>query len=103
MASGKLGTADLVATTLTTIYTVPALKVASYSISVCNRTNASIALRLAESVDATPGLSEYIEYDMSIPANGVLERTGRVLDAGKLIVAYASATGISININGYEE
>ena len=98
MATGKLGTASLAATTLTTVYTVPSSIVASYTISVCNTTS-----RLAESTSGTPNASEYMEYGTVIPANGVLERTGRVLGAAATVVAYASATGVSININGYEE
>ena len=103
MATGKLGTANLAATTLTTVYTVPSSIVASFTISVCNRMGIPVDVRIAESTSGTPALSEYIEYDVHIPANGVLERTGRVLGATGTVVAYASATGVSININGYEE
>ena len=103
MATGKLGTASLAATTLTTVYTVPSSIVASYTISVCNTTSSAITIRLAESTSGTPNASEYIEYGTVIPANGILERTGRVLGAAATVVAYASATGVSININGYEE
>jgi hypothetical protein len=103
MATGKLGTASLAATTLTTVYTVPSATVASFTISACNRTAATISIRLAESTGATPNDSEYIEYDVVIPAHGMLERTGRVLGANATVVAYASAVGISINVSGYEE
>jgi hypothetical protein len=103
MATGKLGTADIAATTLTTVYTVPATKVASFTISICNRMGIPVNVRIAEGTSGTPALSEYIEYDTYVPANGVLERTGRVLGASATVVAYASATGVSININGYEE
>jgi hypothetical protein len=34
----------------------------------------------------TPVISEYIEYDSALVSNGVLERTGIVMDAGKLLV-----------------
>jgi hypothetical protein len=103
MATGKLGTAALAATTLTTVYTVPAAKVGSFTISVCNTTSSAIAVRIAESTSGTPDASEYIEYGVLVSPNGVLERTGRVLGAGGTVVAYAAATGISVNINGYEE
>jgi hypothetical protein len=103
MATGKLGTVDLAAETLTTIYTVPATKIASFTISLCNRMGVPVNVRIAESTSETPALSEYIEYDVYVPAQGVLERTGRVLGESATVVAYASATGVSININGYEE
>ena len=103
MASGKLGTADLAATTLTTLYTVPASKTTALSVRQTNRTNAQITVRLAMSVTTTPALSEYVEYDTPIPANGVLEATGIVLSATQNVVVYASAAGISANSFGYEE
>ena len=100
MATGKLGTASLAAATLTTVYTVPSSIVASFTISVCNTTSSPIAIRLAESTSGTPNASEYIEYGVIIPANGILERTGRVLGAA---ATFAAAVGVSVNINGYEE
>jgi|TARA_R110000796_G_scaffold94219_1_gene198980 hypothetical protein len=103
MATGKLGTASLAAATLTTVYTVPSSIVASFTISVCNTTSSPIAIRLAESTSGTPNASEYIEYGVIIPANGILERTGRVLGAAATVVAFAAAVGVSVNINGYEE
>lgn len=103
MASGKLGNANLSATTNTTIYTVPNLMVSTMNINVVNRTSAAITIRLAISANASPVVAEYIEYDVSIPANGVLERTGLVAGAGENVVAYASASGISVRVHGFEE
>lgn len=103
MATGRLGTADLAATTLTTLYTVPVSKVGSFTLSLTNRTAAPVAVRAALAATATPAVSEYIEYDAIVPANGVLERTGLVLDATKLLVVYAGAAGVSANAYGFEE
>jgi len=103
MASGKLGNASLAATTNTKIYTVPALQVATLNINVVNRTSTAITVRLAISATTSPAVAEYIEYDVSVPANGVLERTGLVVGADENIVAYASATGISVRVHGFEE
>jgi hypothetical protein len=47
-------------------------------------------------------VAEYIEYDSTLLANGVLERTGIVVDAGKLIVVYASAADVSCVVMGIE-
>ena len=103
MASGRLGASDLAATTNTPVYTVPTSKVAVATVSLCNRNAGGVAVRLAISASGTPANADYIEYDTIIPGNTTLERSGLVLDAGKQIVAYASATGISAVCWGYEE
>lgn len=103
MASGRLGASDLAATTNTPVYTVPTSKVAVATVSLCNRNAGGVAVRLAISASGTPANADYIEYDTIIPGNTTLERSGLVLDAGKQIVAYASATGISVSCWGYEE
>ena len=104
MANGRLGAADLAATTLTTLYgPVPAGKLATFNVNLCNRTAGSIAVRLALATTAAPAAGEYIEYDAQIPANGVLERTGLVLQEGMYVVAYAGGAGISATAWGLED
>ena len=102
MATGILGQSAPAATTNTTVYTVPASTTATFNIGVCNRSTSTITVRLAIAAAATPVSSEWLEYDASIPASGVLERTGLVAQAGKLVVAYTSAATASISIYGYE-
>lgn len=102
MATGRLGAADLAATTNTTIYTCPATTFTVASVSICNRSSGTITARLALAGSGTPTTSEYLEYDVQILANGVLERTGIVLDAGKNIVAYASGVGVTVVAMGIE-
>jgi hypothetical protein len=102
MATGILGTADMAAGTETVLYTVPADTFAVTSVSFCNRGNAAITVRLAVCVADTATADEYIEYDTTIQAKGVLERTGIVLDATKRIVAYSSAENVSAVAFGIE-
>lgn len=93
------------ATTLTDIYTVPALTQAVVSsISICNRSASDVAVRLSVAVageaDAT---KQYIYYDLEIPANDNLSReSGVTLGAGDVIRAYVASANISINIFGVE-
>lgn len=103
MPTGRLGAAAVAATTNTTIYTVPAGKTAVATVSLCNTSATAITVRLALSVSSTPVDGEYIEYDVSIPAGGVLERGGIVLAATQNIVVRSSATGINATVWGYEE
>lgn len=103
MPTGRLGAADLSATTNTTVYTCPATTFAVVSVNLCNR-NATTArsVRIAVASASSPTAAEWIEYDASLLPNGVLERTGIVLDAGKLIVVYASAVDVSCVVMGIE-
>lgn len=106
MATGRLGNLDLGATSYTDLYTVPADTFAVASVSLVNRTSSGITVRVAVTTTSggvgSPNLSEFIEYDVTIAPKGVLERTGLVLDAGKIISVYASATGISAVAMGIE-
>ena len=102
MASGRLGTADLTAATNTSLYVVPSNTFSVVSVSICNRGNAAIAVRVAVSSTSTPTNAEFIEYDTEILAKGVLERTGIVMDAGKYLVVRASAANVSAVAFGIE-
>lgn len=103
MATGRLGAFDVSATTLTTVYTCPATTFAVVTVNLCNRNaTTSRTVRIAVASASTPTAGEYIEYDSSLLPGGVLERTGIVMDAGKLLVVYASAADISCVVMGIE-
>jgi len=102
MATGRLGVADLAAATNTTLYTVPASTFSVVTVSVCNRGASAATIQLAVSSSSTPALSEYLEFDVSLAAKGVLERTGIVLDAGKLLVVRSSAISVNAVVYGIE-
>ena len=102
MATGRLGAADLSASTNTTLYTCPASTFAIANVSICNRNATSVTVRLALASSATPGGAEWLEYGVTIPANSVLERTGLSLDAGKILVVWASTTSVNAVVYGIE-
>jgi hypothetical protein len=102
MATGRLGAFDLAATTLTTVYTCPVDTFTVCNVNLCNRTASAITVRVAVATTNTPTDSEYIEYDVSIGSNGVLERAALVLDSGKRVVVYASAVGVAAVCYGIE-
>jgi len=102
MATGRLGVADLAAATNTTLYTVPATTFSVITLNIVNRSASVVTVRVAVASAATPADSEYIEYDVSIAAKGVLERTGIVMDTGKLLVVRSSATSVNAVAYGIE-
>lgn len=102
MATGRLGAADLSATTNTTLYTCPASTFAIANVSICNRNATAVTVRLALASSATPGGAEWLEFGVTLPANSVLERTGLSLDAGKILVVWASTTSVNAVVYGIE-
>jgi hypothetical protein len=107
MATGRLGIADLASATYTNLYTCPANTFAVVNVSVCNRNSTAITARLAltttsASGNTAPADLAFLEFDVTIPANSVLERTGIVVDANKYIVVRASTTGVSAVAYGIE-
>jgi hypothetical protein len=103
MATGILGQAAPAATTNTVVYTVPASTVTVATISIVNTTVSPIVVRLALASSGTPTTSEYIEYDTIIAGNGVLERSGIVMNATEAVVVFSSAVGLAVSVYGYEE
>ena len=102
MATGRLGVADLAAATNTTLYTVPASTFAVVTVNVVNRGATAANVRIAVASSGSPADSEYIEYDVSLSAKGVVERTGIVMDAGKLLVVRSSAVSVNAVVYGIE-
>jgi hypothetical protein len=102
MPTGRLGTANITTTADTTAYTVPAATFSVVSVNIVNRSSAAAAqIRIAVATSATPGPAEYIEYDSSLVANGVLERTGIVMKTGELIVVQTPTATPSLSVVVY--
>lgn len=103
MASGRLGTpANLTAATNTTIYTVPADTFSVVTVSICNRSNSPVMVRMAISTTANPTDAEWLEYDTELLAKGVLERTGLVMSATQQLVVRSSAANVNAVAFGIE-
>ncbi len=102
MATGRLAGVDIAAGTYTEIYQCPTTTFAVVTVSICNRGSTASDIRLTVGDTFPPTDTDYIEFDTSLAANGVLERTGIVLSAGQYIGARSSSADVSIVVYGIE-
>jgi hypothetical protein len=108
MATGRLGAVDVTSgSTYTLLYTCPATTFTVANVSICNRTANAVQLRLALTTGlppATPANGEFLEYDTVLTGNGVLERTGLVVDATNkyLSIFTPTASALSVVVYGIE-
>ena len=100
-----LGQSNPSATTLTTLYTVPAATEAIVStITVCNQAATAGTYRIAVRPDAASIANQhYIAYDISLPANTTDTLTlGITINATDVISVYSSSANMSFNAFGSE-
>jgi len=100
-----LGQSNPAATTLTTLYTVPAsTQTVVSTITVANQAATAATYRIAVRVaGASIAASQYIAYDVSLPANASDTLTlGLTLGATDVISVYASSATMSFNAYGSE-
>lgn len=100
-----LGQSAPLATTLTDIYTVPALTQATVStITVCNRSATATAFRISVAVaGAADATTQYIYYDQQIDGNSTFASTiGLTLGAADKIRVYATLATLTFNVYGIE-
>lgn len=100
-----LGQSNPSATNPTTLYTVPASTQTIVStITVCNQAATAATYRIAVRVNgAALAASQYIAYDVSLPANASDTLTlGVTLGAADIITVYASTATMSFAAFGSE-
>jgi hypothetical protein len=100
-----LGQSSPSATTLTDIYTVPALKQAVIStITVCNRAASISTFRISVApAGAADANSQYLYYDLSISENNSFAATiGITLNTTDVVRVYSSSTNLSFSLFGTE-
>jgi len=100
-----LGQSNPSATTLTTLYTVPAATQAVVStVTVCNTASSATTYRLAVRVaGASIATSQYLAYDAALPANDTATLTlGVTLAATDVISVYAGSANVAFSVFGVE-
>ena len=103
MASGVQGKVDVSSANTWTQVVAASSTVKVVTLNVVNRQSTSTTVRVALR-DAAGNVTDAdcIEYDVSLPANGVLERTGLVLDSTNGVQVYAAATGVTATAYGID-
>lgn len=100
-----LGQSNPLATTLTDLYTVPALtSTVCSSIFVCNRSAVATSFRIAIRPNGVAISNEhYLYYDLPIPANDTFTATvGLTLGNTDVVSVYATDATLSFNLFGQE-
>ena len=98
MASGKLGSADLSAGVDTLLFTAAAVQ--TFNVRFANRNTTSVQIRVAIGTGASPAVADYVDYDVVVPANGILEDTGLVCSSGEKIWVRSSSANVSARAHG---
>jgi len=100
-----LGQLDIPATTLSTLYTVPAATSATVSsLVIANRTSSSKTFRASVAVaGAADDPKQYLFYDVQLGKNESFSATlGLTLGAADVVRVYASGAGLSANLFGVQ-
>jgi len=104
MASGKFWSGTLPANSDQDTGVVAVNNTRTVSICLVNR-DASIGakVRIAIGVNTSASNGDYIEYDTSLPPNGILERTGLVIGPGERVILRSDTANVTGRIHGFEE
>jgi len=98
-----LGQSSPSATTLTTLYTVPASTQANVNLFICNNSiiDTTIRISIVKSGGSTSN-EEYIAYDMKISRDYPINITGIALATGDFIQVYATLATVTFTATGIE-
>jgi len=98
MATGKLGSADLAAATDTLLFTAAANQ--TFNVRFANRNATAVKVRVAIGTGGSPATTDYVDYDVTVNANGIIEDTGLVCSNGEKIWARSDTTNVSVRAHG---
>jgi len=100
MASGKIGSADLLAATYTLLFTADATP-QTFNIRFANRNQTTaVKVRVAIGSGDSPSPADYVDYDVMVLANGILEDTGLVASSGEKVWVWSDTANVSVRAHG---
>lgn len=104
MAKGLLAKATPAANTDVVVYSFPStIQFATASIKLVNTSASDINVRVAGSTNTTPGNTDYLLYDVPVPANGVLDVACELFSPSEKIIVRGSASGLTVRVTGLEQ
>lgn len=109
MTARRFGAQDLPATTYVVLMAGASGKSSTVNVRFVNRTGSPIDVRLAlvdaPAAGALAALTDddYLEFDLPLGANDVLENSGIAVPEDHSLVVRASAVGVSAVAYGFEE
>jgi len=106
MANGKLGGADLSATTETSLYTPGSGVTATVNVSFCNRnsgTDATVKLAIAPSGAGSASNDDYLAFNATVAAESTQIFTGIVVAQEQIIFVESDTASVTALANGFEE
>jgi len=109
MTATRFGALDLVANVFVELMTGPSGFSSTVNIRFVNRNSTSVRIRLAL-VDAGAGFAisaldveDYLEFDLELRANGVLENTGIPIPDGFTLVVQSDTDDVTAAAYGFTE
>lgn len=106
MPSGTLGIANPLASTWTSVYTVPALKVSTVNIRLVNLDTIQTSLvrvAIGNASGAPASNGEYIEpIDYPMEGGEILEDSAIVVGPGNIVKVFSNTANIAVRVHGFE-
>jgi len=99
MANGKLGSADLLAATDTLLFTA-GVTPQTFNIRFANRNATAVKVRVAIGTGEAPAMEDYVDYDVTVQPNGILEDTGMVSSSGEKVWVRSDTANVSVRAHG---
>ena len=101
MTLGRLAAVDISAGINTLIYTVPE-RTGEFSatLNICNRNDSDVVIRFAivDGVLADLADEDWIEYDVTIRAGGLIERSELKMKPGQSIIGYSDSGNVNFQV-----
>lgn len=109
MTAKRFGALDLTSNTNTLLMSGPSGFSSTANVRFVNRNSSPVKVRLAlvdepaASAVANLSVEDYLEFDIEVRANGVLENTGIVVPEDYSLVARSDTDDVTVVAFGFEE